>query len=68
MSKNSSLILAIAVVVSASFSGGTVRAEQIMTRNGQVVHTRVAPVLMHRAVPPYRGVHVYHRSYNRRSR
>jgi hypothetical protein len=24
-----------------------------------VVHTRRAPVVMHRAVPPYKGVHVY---------
>jgi len=24
-----------------------------------VVHTRRAPVVLHRAVPPYKGVHVY---------
>lgn len=24
-----------------------------------VVHTRVAPVLMHRALPPFKGQHVY---------
>jgi hypothetical protein len=35
-----------------------VRAEQ--TSNGsQVVHTRLAPVVAHRLVPPFKGVHVY---------
>jgi hypothetical protein len=27
--------------------------------NGKVVHTRVAPVVMHRVSPPFRGQHVY---------
>lgn len=26
---------------------------------GQVVHSRRAPVALHRALPPYTGVHVY---------
>jgi hypothetical protein len=26
-----------------------------------VAHTRLAPVLMHRAFPPYTGIHVYER-------
>ena len=26
---------------------------------GHVVHTRRAPVVLHRAVPPFKGVHVY---------
>ena len=34
------------------------QAEQYV-RGNQVVHTRVAPVIMHRVLPPYRGVHVY---------
>jgi hypothetical protein len=34
------------------------RAEQYASGN-QVVHTRLAPVVAHRVVPPYRGVHVY---------
>ena len=34
------------------------RAEQYVQGN-QVVHTRLAPVVAHRVVPPYRGVHVY---------
>jgi len=28
-------------------------------RGSQVVHTRLAPVVAHRVVPPYRGIHVY---------
>ena len=28
-------------------------------RGNQVVHTRVAPVVAHRVLPPYRGIHVY---------
>jgi hypothetical protein len=45
------------LAVSASAS-----AEQrvIQTPEGQkIVHTRLAPVLMHRAVPPFLGRHVY---------
>lgn len=26
---------------------------------GQVAHTRVAPVMVHRALPPFKGEHVY---------
>jgi hypothetical protein len=33
-------------------------AEQFVS-GGHVVHTRLAPVVAHRLVPPYRGVHVY---------
>jgi hypothetical protein len=33
-------------------------AEQYAS-NGQVVHTRVAPVVAHKLVPPFRGVHTY---------
>lgn len=29
-----------------------------------VAHTRLAPVLMHRAFPPYTGIHVYERGGN----
>ena len=36
----------------------TARAEQYTT-NGRVVHTRVAPVVVHRVLPPFRGIHVY---------
>ena len=34
------------------------RAEQHIS-GGQVIHTRLAPVVAHRVVPPFRGVHVY---------
>ncbi len=34
-------------------------AEQYTNSNGQVVHTRLAPVIAHKAVPPFRGVHTY---------
>jgi hypothetical protein len=37
----------------------TASAEQYPTASGQVVHTRRAPVVMHRVLPPFRGVHVY---------
>jgi hypothetical protein len=33
-------------------------AEQYAVGN-HVVHTRAAPVIVHRVFPPYRGVHVY---------
>lgn len=36
----------------------TVRGEQYAS-GSQVVHTRIAPVVAHRIVPPFRGVHVY---------
>jgi hypothetical protein len=47
------LFLSLAVAVS------TAQARQYSNGRGQVVHTRRAPVVMHRAVPPFRGVHVY---------
>lgn len=34
------------------------RAEQYAD-GGQVVHTRRAPVVAHKLVPPFRGVHTY---------
>jgi len=34
-------------------------AEQFVTPDGHVVHTRLAPVVVHKVFPPYRGVHVY---------
>lgn len=49
-------IALIAVLVFASPM--SVFAEQY-SRGGQVVHTRLAPVIAHKAVPPFRGVHTY---------
>jgi hypothetical protein len=39
-------------------SAGSLSAEQYQSA-GHVVHTRLAPVVAHRIVPPFRGVHVY---------
>lgn len=33
-------------------------AEQYRSGN-QVVHTRLAPVVVHRVFPPYTGIHIY---------
>jgi hypothetical protein len=41
-------------------------AEQYANSNGHVVHTRLAPVVAHRMVPPYRGVHTYQGRAGRR--
>jgi hypothetical protein len=35
------------------------RGTKTMADNGQIVHSRRAGVIMHRAVPPFKGVHVY---------
>jgi hypothetical protein len=43
------------------------RGEQRAT-GGQVVHSRRAPVVAHRLVPPFRGVHVYAGRSGRQSR
>jgi hypothetical protein len=46
----------------AALMPATARAERYAAFfNGgeHVVHTRRAPVMLHRAVPPYKGVHVY---------
>lgn len=36
-------------------------AKQYRTADGKVAHTRMAPVVVHRAFPPFRGQHVYRR-------
>ncbi|HEY2414319.1 MAG TPA: hypothetical protein VGI40_18890 [Pirellulaceae bacterium] len=41
-------------------------AEQYANGNGQVVHTRMAPVVAHKLVPPFRGVHTYQGRAGRR--
>jgi hypothetical protein len=46
-------ILMLAAITSSA------EARQSGNGRGQVVHTRRAPVALHRAVPPFRGVHVY---------
>lgn len=42
------------------------RGSKTYTANGQVVHSRRAGVIMHKAVPPYAGVHVYEKQPNSR--
>jgi hypothetical protein len=39
-------------------SPAAARAEQYAS-GSHVVHTRLAPVVAHKVVPPFRGVHVY---------
>lgn len=34
------------------------RADQYVSGT-KVVHTRIAPVVVHRVLPPFKGVHVY---------
>jgi hypothetical protein len=52
-------IFALAIVALAMPSSAYARGARYMADNGQVVHSRRAPVIMHRVVPPFRGVHVY---------
>lgn len=49
------------VVVALSQLSATFAAQQsVQTPLGEkVVHTRLAPVIIHRAVPPYAGRHIY---------
>jgi hypothetical protein len=50
---------AVVLIVLLSLASPTLaRAEQYAS-GGHVVHTRRAPVVAHKVVPPYRGVHVY---------
>ena len=46
------IALIISVAPAATF------AEQYAS-NGHVVHSRLAPVVAHKVVPPFRGVHTY---------
>ena len=48
--------LALVMVVSAFVPAS---AAKRAAPSGQVIHTRRAPVAMHRMSPPYRGNHVY---------
>lgn len=49
------VILALASLVSPL----ALQARQYRTGGGQVAHTRRAPVVFHRVLPPFRGQHVY---------
>lgn len=50
------VMLLLGVVVSSVPSVASARR---VSGAGNVVHTRRAPVMMHKMVPPFRGVHVY---------
>jgi hypothetical protein len=47
------------VVVALSAVVRAERAGTVVSADGHVVHSRRAGVILHRAVPPFRGVHVY---------
>ena len=47
------------LVVSALVLPAFARGGKSYTVGGQVVHSRRAGVIMHKAVPPFTGVHVY---------
>jgi hypothetical protein len=51
-------LLLLSLIAAAFLGESTAQAEQY-TRGGNVVHTRRLPVVAHRIVPPFRGVHVY---------
>lgn len=46
-------------ILTLAVASSSAEARQSSNGRGQVVHTRRAPVALHRAVPPFRGVHVY---------
>ena len=57
-------ILAVVVLVLIASSGVT-RADQAVSSE-QVVHSRPAPVIVRKVVPPFCGVHVYQGRISRR--
>ncbi len=55
-------ITAVMLVVASLATPLTLHASQFTVNQGgrsQVVHARRAPVIFHRALPPFRGQHVY---------
>ena len=47
------LLISLAAPVSAT------QTEVVSDGRAVVAHTRLAPVMMHRALPPFKGQHVY---------
>jgi hypothetical protein len=45
----------------APFAITPAAAKQYRTADGKVAHTRLAPVVVHRISPPFKGQHVYGR-------
>lgn len=44
-----------------SLSAKPAEAKQYRLADGRVAHTRLAPVVVHRVFPPFKGQHVYRR-------
>lgn len=53
------LVVIIVLTVSIALVPSSAAAARNRTSSGQVVHTRRLPVILHRAVPPQYGKHVY---------
>ncbi len=52
------ILIALVLVGSISAASNSAQAVQYQ-KGGHVVHTRVAPVVVHRVFPPFTGIHVY---------
>jgi hypothetical protein len=51
-------LIAIVLLLTPWIAPTTARGNQ-QAAGAQIVHNRRAPVIAHRVVPPFRGVHVY---------
>lgn len=58
--------LALSAVVALTFLIPAAGEGAQTNSNGQVVHSNPVPVILHRLVPPNRGVHVYQGRAGRR--
>lgn len=54
-----SLLIAALMFVGTAVASDSALARGRSHSGGHVVHSRRAPVVMHRVVPPFHGVHVY---------
>jgi hypothetical protein len=51
------IAILLATLIATIFTTATLARQR--AEGGHVVHSRRAPVALHRAVPPFKGVHVY---------
>ena len=65
MLRASLFLVGILVFSAAATFPEAVKAEQFVSGD-HVVHTRRAPVIAHKVVPPFKGVHVYQGRTSRR--
>jgi len=56
----------LALIVLVLVASPSVSRAELAVSSGQVVHSRLAPVIAHKVVPPFRGVHVYQGRSSRR--